>query len=116
MVSAEFSLLPSRKIYPDYYQVTAKPIDLKQIATKIQKGEYSALDGLVDDLTLLANNAVQYNVPSSQIHKVKNNSLLAFLLALFRSFSKENIPDGVFDNASFLSIIGSGGSEEICGG
>jgi hypothetical protein len=70
MISAEFSLLPSRKVYPDYYQLIAKPIDLKQIAIKIQKADYATLDGLVEDLTTVANNAMQYNVPSSQIHKV----------------------------------------------
>ncbi|OQV22753.1 Protein polybromo-1 [Hypsibius exemplaris] len=68
-LGTDFSLLPSRKEYPDYYEMTAKPIDLKQIAMKIQKSEYAGLEGLVEDLTLLANNAIDYNIPSSQIYK-----------------------------------------------
>lgn len=33
-----FQLLPSRKKYPSYYEVTENPIDLKMIAMKIQQG------------------------------------------------------------------------------
>lgn len=33
-----FQLLPSRKKYPSYYELTESPIDLKMIATKIQQG------------------------------------------------------------------------------
>lgn len=64
-----FQLLPSRKLYPDYYQVIENPIDLKQIAMKIQGNEYSNLNEMDKDLSLLTKNACTYNEPGSQIYK-----------------------------------------------
>ena len=64
-----FQLLPSRKLYPDYYQVIENPIDLKQIAIKIQANEYSNLNEMEKDLNLLTKNACTYNEPGSQIYK-----------------------------------------------
>lgn len=43
LLHTAFQLLPSRKLYPDYYQVIENPIDLKQIATKIQNNQYTNL-------------------------------------------------------------------------
>jgi len=33
-----FQLLPSKKQYPEYYEIIDNPIDLKMIASKIQSG------------------------------------------------------------------------------
>lgn len=69
LLHSVFQLLPSRKLYPDYYQVIENPIDLKQIATKIQANEYSNLNEMEKDLHLLTKNACTYNEPGSQIYK-----------------------------------------------
>ena len=53
-----FLLLPTRKLYPDYYQIIGNPIDLKQIAMKIQANEYSNLNKMENDLDLLTKNAI----------------------------------------------------------
>ena len=64
-----FLVLPSRKIYPDYYQVIGNAIDLKQIAMKMQANEYSILNEMENDLDLLTKNACTYNELGSQIYK-----------------------------------------------
>lgn len=58
------------KIYPDYYLIVTKPIDLKIIATKITKNEYGTLEDMENDLLLMIANARKYNDPKSQIYKV----------------------------------------------
>ncbi|XP_021953815.1 protein polybromo-1 isoform X3 [Folsomia candida] len=64
-----FQLLPSRKKYPSYYEVTENPIDLKMIAMKIQQVEYTCLSEMEKDLLLMARNACAFNEPGSQIYK-----------------------------------------------
>jgi protein polybromo-1 len=69
LLHSPFQLLPSRKLYPSYYQVIENPIDLKQIAMKIQANEYTSLNEMEKDLVLMTKNACTYNEPGSQIYK-----------------------------------------------
>lgn len=69
LLHTAFQLLPSRKLYPDYYEVIENPIDLKQIATKIQASEYTSLNDMEKDLLLMIKNACTYNETGSQIYK-----------------------------------------------
>lgn len=69
LLHTAFQLLPSKKLYPDYYQVIDMPIDLKQIAIKIQSNEYTNLTEMENDLNLMIRNASAYNEPGSQISK-----------------------------------------------
>lgn len=64
-----FQLIPSKKKYPEYYEVIENPIDLKMIATKIQSNEYCSLAELEKDLLLMAKNACLFNEAWSQIYK-----------------------------------------------
>ncbi|KAF4526534.1 hypothetical protein B566_EDAN005901 [Ephemera danica] len=64
-----FQLLPSKKRYPEYYEVIDNPIDLKIIATRIQRAQYSSLSDLERDLLLMTKNACTFNEPGSQIYK-----------------------------------------------
>ncbi|CAD6994057.1 unnamed protein product [Ceratitis capitata] len=64
-----FLLLPSKKMYPDYYDVIEHPIDLRLIATKIQMNAYSSLVEMERDLLQMTKNACQFNEPGSQIYK-----------------------------------------------
>ncbi|XP_064212434.1 protein polybromo-1 isoform X5 [Tribolium castaneum] len=64
-----FQLIPSKKKYPEYYEVIEQPIDLKMIATKIQTNDYCSLAELEKDLMLMCKNACLFNEPGSQIYK-----------------------------------------------
>ncbi|RWS21651.1 Protein polybromo-1-like protein, partial [Leptotrombidium deliense] len=64
-----FMKLPSRIDYPDYYEVTKKPIDLEKIGSKVRTGIYESPDDLLADLVLMFDNACKYNEPDSQIYK-----------------------------------------------
>lgn len=64
-----FQLLPSKKRYPEYYEVIEQPIDLKLIAQKIQGNKYNLLIEMERDLLLMCKNACLFNEPGSQIHK-----------------------------------------------
>lgn len=64
-----FQLLPSKRRYPEYFNVIDSPIDLKTIAQKIQGGEYTNLNELEKDLLLMVRNACHFNEPGSQIYK-----------------------------------------------
>ncbi|XP_026831166.1 protein polybromo-1 isoform X10 [Ooceraea biroi] len=64
-----FQLKPSKKLYPEYYDVIETPIDLKTIARKIQEGAYSSIGDMEKDLILMCRNACQFNEPGSQIYK-----------------------------------------------
>ncbi|XP_065348205.1 protein polybromo-1 isoform X6 [Cloeon dipterum] len=68
-----FQLLPSRKAYPEYYEVIDSPIDLKMIATKIQSNQYSSLNDMERDLLLMVRNAMSFNEPGSTIYKDAKN-------------------------------------------
>ncbi|XP_058446489.1 protein polybromo-1 isoform X2 [Malaya genurostris] len=64
-----FQLLPSKKLYPEYYDVIDHPIDLKCIAVKIQTNAYSNLNDMEKDLLQMIKNACTFNEPGSQIYK-----------------------------------------------
>lgn len=65
----EFQLLPSKKLYPEYYQVIDHPVDLKFIATKIQTNAYTSLTEMEKDLLQMVKNACTFNEPGSTIYK-----------------------------------------------
>lgn len=64
-----FQLLPSRRQYPNYYEIIENPIDLKMIASRIQNGDYTSLADLERDLVSMFRNACTFNEPGSQIYK-----------------------------------------------
>jgi len=64
-----FMRLPSKRSYPDYYNVIKKPISLLKIKTKISNHFYTSLDSLEKDLDLVFNNAKLYNEDTSLLYK-----------------------------------------------
>nr|XP_034176310.1 LOW QUALITY PROTEIN: protein polybromo-1 [Osmia lignaria] len=64
-----FQLKPSKKLYPEYYDVIETPVDLKTVARKIQEGAYNTISDMEKDLMLMCRNACQFNEPGSQIYK-----------------------------------------------
>ncbi|CAH8508587.1 unnamed protein product [Heterobilharzia americana] len=69
LISTPFFRLPSRRLYPDYYEEITNPLCLSTIKKKIKRYEYASLDALLIDLDLVFNNAQQYNVEQSTIHQ-----------------------------------------------
>uniref|UniRef100_A0A1A8NYV3 Protein polybromo-1 n=1 Tax=Nothobranchius rachovii TaxID=451742 RepID=A0A1A8NYV3_9TELE len=72
LVSELFQKLPSKVQYPDYYAIIKEPIDLKDIAQKIQMGHYRSVGAMAKDIDLLVKNAKTYNEPGSQVFKDAN--------------------------------------------
>lgn len=68
-LSEPFLRLPSRRAYPDYYEVIKQPIALSKIRSQIKTGQYETLDELEKDLDLCFKNAQTYNEPNSMLYK-----------------------------------------------
>ena len=64
-----FMQKPSRKDYPDYYEVISKPIDMTMIQDKIRHGTYRSEDELISDMKLMFSNCRQYNEEGSSIYE-----------------------------------------------
>lgn len=64
-----FVKLPSKKLYPDYYNIIPNPITVGEIQKKLNNGKYSLqdTDDFVQDFKLLNDNATAYNDPESWI-------------------------------------------------
>ncbi|CAG2166349.1 unnamed protein product [Oppiella nova] len=60
---------PSKKAYPDYYDIIANPIDMKTIETNIKWERYPNEESLITDFKLMFSNCKQYNEDNSQIYK-----------------------------------------------
>jgi hypothetical protein len=69
LISLAFLKLPSKKDYPDYYDIIPNPLSLNKIKERIKSGYYENLDHLCEDLTLVFTNAHRYNEPNSQIYR-----------------------------------------------
>jgi len=63
-----FVKLPSKRIYPDYFEEIKQPISLNQIKSKLHKRMYASLSDLNRDFALMFANAMQYNVEESVIY------------------------------------------------
>jgi protein polybromo-1 len=63
---------PSRKDYPDYYEVITNPIDMTIINDRIKSGQYKTEDDLITDMKLMFNNCRQYNEEGSDIYHDAN--------------------------------------------
>lgn len=59
---------PSKKDYPDYYEVIKEPIDMKTIDANIKSDRYSSEDELLRDFKLMFDNCREYNEDGSQIY------------------------------------------------
>ena len=68
-ISEPFKKLPSKRLYPDYYVDIANPISLEQVSQKIKRNEYENVSKLMQDLCLIFDNAMQFNIDESKIFK-----------------------------------------------
>ena len=69
LLSEWFELLPSRREYPDYYQIIQHPIDLKTIRQRVAKNSYKDVDALYADFKQMFDNAKFFNDPASDVYK-----------------------------------------------
>lgn len=67
VISKLFHRLPSKKDYPDYYELIKQPIDMKKVQSKIEKFQYRSREEFEADMRLMFNNAQEYNIPGSQV-------------------------------------------------
>ncbi|XP_058969432.2 protein polybromo-1 isoform X2 [Pocillopora verrucosa] len=68
-LSEPFLRLPSRRAYPDYYEVITQPIALSKIRSQIKTGQYENMEDLEKDMDLCFQNAQTYNESSSMLYK-----------------------------------------------
>ncbi|XP_063431293.1 probable global transcription activator SNF2L2 isoform X2 [Mytilus trossulus] len=69
VLSTEFINVPSKKLYPEYYELIDRPIDFKKVKNKIKDHKYRSLEALEEDVMLLCENAQSYNIEGSAIHE-----------------------------------------------
>ena len=69
MLSHDFLRLPSKRQYPDYYQLIKRPISLDEIKTQLENGLYTTLEDVKQDFETCFKNAKRYNMKDSQIWK-----------------------------------------------
>lgn len=63
---------PSKKLYPDYYEVIQHPIDMNTIELNIKSDRYGTLDDVVGDFRLMFLNCRKYNEEGSMIYEDSN--------------------------------------------
>ena len=64
-----FRKLPSRKLYPDYFQLIDKPIAIFQIRKALQQEKYDTFAQFKDALRLMCSNAKTYNEEGSFVYE-----------------------------------------------
>lgn len=81
---------PSKKLYPDYYQIIQHPIDMTTIENYIKSDRYTTLDDIVGDYRLMFSNCRKYNEEGSMIYEDANilEKALNEKLKEFSSISK----------------------------
>lgn len=67
IVDAMFLKLPSKKLYPDYYEKIESPVSLNEIKSKTNNKLYQTAEEFVKDFELMAENAITYNLKESLI-------------------------------------------------
>ncbi|VEU20912.1 DEKNAAC101872 [Brettanomyces naardenensis] len=73
-IAGPFLKLPSKKVFPDYYDIVAEPISLNDIKVKTnlrktKVAEFPSIGQFVDLFRLMSDNAVTYNGSDSLIAK-----------------------------------------------
>lgn len=63
---------PSKKLYPDYYEVISEPIDFLEIENKIRNEQYNSENDLIRDFKLMFANCRHYNEENSTIYEDAN--------------------------------------------
>lgn len=67
LTKTQFMKLPSKKLYPDYYEKISDPISLHEIKAKVDNKKYSDANEFLNDFKLMSENASAYNMSDSLI-------------------------------------------------
>uniref|UniRef100_A0A672QK67 Protein polybromo-1 n=1 Tax=Sinocyclocheilus grahami TaxID=75366 RepID=A0A672QK67_SINGR len=67
-----FMVKPSKKDYPDYYQIIQDPMDLRTIENNIRTERYNNEEALINGMKLMFRNARHYNEEGSQVYNDAN--------------------------------------------
>merc|ERR1712142_68312 len=67
-----FLEVPSRKDYPDYYDIISEPIDMNMIEQRIKTNQYKSEEELLADCKLMFSNCRLYNEEGSGIYEDAN--------------------------------------------
>ncbi|KIK94150.1 hypothetical protein PAXRUDRAFT_470360 [Paxillus rubicundulus Ve08.2h10] len=92
--SPAFMRLPSKRHYPDYYDIISQPICLDDIKKKIDEDEYPSLDEVRQDFELCFSNAKRYNMKDSPIWLDAKFLLVSTpeVSNAFQAYSHYNVP------------------------
>lgn len=52
---------------PDYYEIIKTPMDITQIAGRVDSGSYPTVLAMVNDFDIMIKNAIQYNPPNTEV-------------------------------------------------
>ncbi|GAV82237.1 Bromodomain domain-containing protein [Cephalotus follicularis] len=55
---------------PDYFRVISEPMDLGTVKSKLQKNVYAGMEEFAADVRLTFSNALLYNPPGNEVHKM----------------------------------------------
>ncbi|CAB4000597.1 polybromo-1-like, partial [Paramuricea clavata] len=69
ILSEAFMRLPSKRAYPDYYEVIKNPIGLLKIGSNIKNNYFESLDELVAEMNQCFQNAKIYNETESMLYQ-----------------------------------------------
>lgn len=64
-----FMCLPSRKDFPEYFNIISKPIAMNKIRERIERQQYLDEEACMEDFKLMFSNCKFFNEDDSQIHK-----------------------------------------------
>ncbi|OHT08590.1 Chromatin structure-remodeling complex subunit snf21 [Tritrichomonas foetus] len=64
-----FDVLPTPQELPSYYEIIKNPITFNQIKRKFKNGSYESVDALIEDLLLMARNAMRFNEQFTDLYR-----------------------------------------------
>ncbi|CAE6411292.1 unnamed protein product [Rhizoctonia solani] len=67
LLATEFKKLPSKRQYPDYFELIKQPISFDDIRAKLDTYGYASLEEVKADFDLCFKNAKKYNIKNSDI-------------------------------------------------
>lgn len=71
-VAEVFVRLPSKKLYPDYYQVIKHPVSINQVKKQIEREEFDTFEAFVEELRVMIDNARTYNEEGLWVYEDAN--------------------------------------------
>lgn len=67
-VSEVFIKLPSRKLYPDYYQIISHAVSINQVRKAVTQEKFDSFEAFIKELRIMCTNAKTYNEEGSWVY------------------------------------------------